>query len=275
MPVISKQGAKGPVKPQPSSNESAWDLSGGIKIILYGRSGTGKTTLWSTFPAPILALICSGGNKPGELRSIDTAENRKRIMPVVVNKSRDILEIVKDGKVPFETLVLDHASGLQDLVLKELLNLDEVPAQKSWGLASQQQYGQLSLQCKELFRAILNLPQNVVIVAQERDFANEGSGSEIIQPYVGPSMTPSLSGWLCMAVDYICQTYVRQKEEVRKTTINGKTSQSRVKVKGADYCLRTLPDPTYANKFRIPRGRLLPDVIVDPSFDKINQLIKG
>ncbi len=248
----------------------------GIKILLYGKSGTGKTTLWATFPPPILSIIVSGGNKPGELRSIDTPEYRDKIKAVSLKESsefRELLDhIAESGR--YNTVVLDHASGLQDLVLKEILGLEEIPAYKSWGLASQQQYGQCTQMCKEYLRGMLGLDCNVVIIAQEREFNNEAS-SELITPYVGAGLVPSLTGWLNTAVDYICQTFLRQKEGWKEGKIGGKPTKIKVALKGVDFCLRTAPDAIYTTKFRMPRGAEMPDMIVDPSYTKISRLIKG
>src|SRR5690606_1528762 len=119
MPKIVKQSVKNKTKPKKKGGstlagmQSAWDFVDGIKMLIYGRSGTGKTTFWSSFPGPILALICSGGRQPGELRSINTPELRKKITPVIVEEStqiRDVLSEVED----FGTVVLDHGTGLQD-----------------------------------------------------------------------------------------------------------------------------------------------------------------
>jgi hypothetical protein len=249
----------------------------GLKVLLYGRSGTGKTTLWATFPKPILALVCSGGSKPGELLSIDTPEYRKTIRQVVLEGSREIISVtdaLTDGSLRCGTLVLDHASGLQDQVLKEILGLEELPAQKGWGMASQQQYGQCSLQCKELLRALLGLSCNVVIVAQEREFNTEAD-SELIMPFVGAGMTPSVTGWLNTAVDYIAQTFLRQREVTKEAKIGGKVVPTKVKTKEVEYVLRVGPDPVYTTKFRLPRGTPLPDVVVDPTYDKLIALIRG
>lgn len=297
MPKIAKQTpdgrARGPTTGNPPAHRSVldriapigFDAEDGIKILLYGRSGTGKTTLSSTFPKPILWVICSGGDKPGELRSIDTADNRKQISQVVLQHSKEMLEIAehidssyRETTAGFSTVVLDHASGLQDLVLKEILGLEELPAQKTWGLASQQQYGQCTLQCKELLRALLGLHCNVVIVAQEREFNTE-TGSELITPTVGAGLTPSLTGWLNTAVDYICQTFLRQEEIDKTTTIGqGKAAKqvtTKVKTRNVQYCLRTSPDPVYTTKFRVPKGSELPEVIVDPDYEKLMAIISG
>lgn len=244
---------------------------------IYGRSGTGKTTLWSTFPGPILAAICSGGDKPGELRSIDTPANRKKISQVVIQQSGELREVLSHVSVTrkYATVILDHATGLQDLVLKEVLGLEQIPAQKGWGLASQQQYGQCTMQCKELFRLLLGVDCNVVIVAQEREF-NTDSESSLIAPYVGAGLTPSLTGWLNTAVDYICQTFIRQKEVEKVVSINGKQLKRMERSDEVEYVLRTGPSAVYTTKFRTPRRAesQLPALIIDPHYDKIIAAIR-
>ena len=244
----------------------------GISINLYGKSGTGKTTLCSTFPGPILMLICSALKKPGELRSIDTAANRKRIKTVVLEKSgelKDIIEhVTETGK--YNTVALDNATGLQDLILKEILGLEELPAQGSWGMAKQQEWGQVALQMKESLRALLNLDCNRVIIAQERAF-NTDDDNDLLMPYVASALSPSVTGWLNPACDYVCQTFIQQKMVVKKIRVGKKVVEKISRTKGVDYCLRTAPDATFTTKFRIPKGGSLPEYIVDPSYDKIKE----
>lgn len=277
VPSVTKQS----LKPQPkkvggveSRLQSAWDTNNSMSLLLYGRSGTGKTTLWATFPKPILAIMCSGGSQPGELKSIDLPEYRKTIKPLVIQRSSDVRELVGMAG-DFATVVLDHASGLQDLILKEILGLSEIPVQKSWGMATQQQYGQCALQCKEYFRAILDLSCHRVIVAQEREFNNDGDASELLAPFVGAALMPSLVGWLNPACDLICETFIRQKVVERTSAVAGKKVTTRSKVKGVEYCLRTAPDPVYTVKFRVPKGRSLPEVVVDPTYAKIKAIVDG
>jgi len=251
------------------------ESDGFLKVNLYGRSGTGKTTLWSSFPKPILAILCSGGNKPGELKSIDTPSNRKSIKKVVLENSEEIKELAdyQEDTGKFKTVVLDHASGLQDFVLREVLNLEDIPTQLSWGLATQQQYGQVAQQMKERLRTLLNLDTNVVIVAQEREF-NTDTESDLLMPYVGSALTPSVVGWLNPACDYIFNTYIRNKDKTEDKKVGGKTIK---KVVGTtrEYCLRVGPDATYTTKFRAPKGHKIPDIIVDADYQKIVKLIGG
>ncbi len=279
MPTIKKQSVRPVVRRRSAVDRISsigFDEDEGIKINLYGRSGTGKTTLWATFPKPILALVCSGSRRPGELRSIDTPANRKTIQRVDVKTPDDVLELAKyqDDAGKYATVVLDHASGLQDRVLAEILGIDDLPEQKSWGMASREQYGQAALKTKELLRSLLNLSCNVVIVAQEREFNTEAEG-ELLMPYVGSALSPSVTGWLNPACDYVVQTFLRKPVVVTRTKVAGKVVERKALGKGVEYCLRTGPDAVYTTKFRLPKGTPLPEVIVDPSYDKIVKLIQG
>lgn len=245
----------------------------GIKICVYGRSATGKTTLWASFPKPILAVVCSGGKRSGELRSI---RNIKGIQKYELTDTEQIGQLCKEIEESGEyaTIVLDHISYLQDMTMKELLDLEEIPAQKSWGLASQQQYGQCALKMKEFLRHFIGLTANVVLVAQEREF-NVDNESDILLPYVGAALTPSVTGWLNPAVDYVVQTFKMREKKVIKRKVGKKVITKEVDTGKTGYYLRTGPDPVFTTKFRVPKEYALPDYILDPTYDKIMEVING
>jgi hypothetical protein len=261
--------------------DNPWDLIDSVRLLLYGQSGTGKTTCWSSFPDPVLALVCSGGRKPGELRSINTPDNRRRITPKIVTTTDHLKGLLEEEALGYATVVLDHVSGLEDLVLKQLLGLDELPAQRSWGLASQQQYGQCTLQCKEYLRAMLNLPGNVVVVGQERVFKgkDDGTADDVIRPTVGVGVMPSLAAWLMPACDYVVQAFKRQRTSSESRVVNGREVTTERRERGIDYCLRTGPHDTYCTKFRVPKGRELPEYVTlgpdDSAYAVIMSLIQG
>lgn len=282
--VVNRQSPVTGKKPPPVSTGSAWNVVDSLRVLVYGESGTGKTTFWATFPGPILTLLCSGGNKPGELLSIDTPEYRKKVRPVVIQSSEQFRSEMA-GAQDYATVVLDHASGYADLLIKELLGLDQIPVGKSriaakgesWSLVSQQQYGQMAIMAKESFRELLNLPGNVVIVAQQRTFGgkDEGVDPDLIKPTVGAALTPSLTGWLNPACDYVVQTFKRPRMTTKTVTVGDKSIQTQSRGKGVEYCLRTEPHDVYMTKFRRPKGGDLPECIVDPTYDKLLKTIKG
>jgi hypothetical protein len=175
----------------------------------------------------------------------------------------------------FKTVVLDHASGLQDLVLAEILGIEEVPEQLAWGTASQQQWGEVALKMKTYLRALLNLSQNVVIVAQQRVFEPKEEDS-VGSTYVASALSPSVVGWLNPACDYICQTMKKQKMTEKTYKVGKKEMTKQIPGKGVDYCLRVGPHETFTTKFRLPKGAaILPEIIVDPNYDKLIKLIRA
>jgi len=254
----------------------AFDENEGISIMLYGESGSGKTTTWSSFPGRILAIICSGGNRSGELRSLGE-EEREKTDTITLSKPQEFMEIVEaleSDSSEYSTVVLDHVSGHLDLVLSDILG-KPVPEQKSWGMATQQDYGTCSARCKDGLRKFLNLPINRVVIGQQRE-SERNEDSELLLPTVGVALTPSLAGWLYPACDYVVQTFKKQKMKEVQSKVGKEVIKTLKPVNGAEYCARIGPSSIYQTKFRKPKSAgELPDYIVDPTYDKIMEIIKG
>lgn len=149
--------------------------------------------------------------------------------------------------------------------------------QKSFGLASMQIYAQCAQMCKEYMRGLLSTDLNVVVVAHQRTFGGKDDGldPDLVKPTVGAGMVPSLTSWINGACDYIVQTFKQPKFVMKRTEVNKKVVETRVREKGIEYALRTGPHEVYYTKFRVPRGTKLPEFIVDPDFDKVSKLIHG
>ncbi len=276
-PQVTRLGGKAPARK--AGPVSAWDLPSWLRAVVYGPSGTGKTTFWATFPGPVRALLCSGPDRPGELRSIDSPENRKKIDPRVITSCGELRDMVADAKTgAFKTVVLDHVSGLLDLALMEVLGLKELPALKSWGMARQQDWGAANVMATTFLRELIGLPAHVVIVAQERTFGGKDDGldPEVVKPAIGPSVTPGVLKWLAPSVDYLLGTFLRPRMVEVTGKIAGKEVNSVRRGKGHEYCLRVEPHDVYMTKFR-KQGGLPQDVppIVDPTYDKLQALIQS
>lgn len=177
----------------------------------------------------------------------------------------------------FKTISLDHVTEFGGMVLARIIGLKRLPEQLSWGLATQQQYGQQSLQAKEYLKEFLDFDGNCLILGQERDYSKkkeeeeENEFSEELEdiPFVSVATTPSVAGWIAPACDYVIHTFKRDqyKETVKK--VNGKTKTLRERTGRREYCAHVGPNKVYNTKFRVPIGVELPDVIVDPSYEKL------
>lgn len=273
MPVVTKQLAQPPRK-------KANDLSvigrikpvaqvdsGGLHICIFGRCKTGKTRLVSTFTKPLLIIGTEDGT-----RSI---RNVKGVDFVLVEDSEEINDLIEYAEAKrYASVALDTASALQDLLLREVLGLKELPPQKSWGMANRDQYTQVALKIKTFLQHINSLKCNVAITAHERNF-NEDNDSDLLNPFVGPAVSPSAAHWMVGAFEYNCHTFIRPKQITKESMLGGKKMTTTVTGKGFEYCLGIGPNETFATGFRVPTGCTLPELIIDPTFDKIKKIANG
>lgn len=251
----------------------------GLKFLVYGPSGTGKTTLACSFPKPLLFV------RPEQVE--DGSLSIRRVKGVVAPRPLrspeeldQLCELQRDRE-EYRTIVLDGVTKFQDLVLQKVVGLKEAPAQLNWGVASQQDWGTVSAELKEHLRRLLRLSDtgcNVVVLGGERAL-NTGDGengqASILMPSVMIALTPSSMGWLHEVCDYNVRTFIRRRTETKTVTINGKQREREVPGQGYDYCLKVGPDDLYQTKFRVPKGTELPEVIVDPDYGKIIKYIEG
>lgn len=246
--------------------QSVQDMdTGGLNLVVYGKSGTGKTKLASTAKKPALFLICSG---PGETRTI---KNEKGVDAVRITDVEQLVTIVEYQKEvnKYKTIVVDHATGFQDLAFKKVVGKD-APAQMSWGAATQQQWGEIGSMVKEHLKLVFDLPCDTIINCQERTDNADADASEILQPYCYPALSPSTATWLQFTADYVVHTFIRLATVTKKVKKGDNIIEK--EFDEIQYCLRVGPHPTFYTKFRVPGG-VKEDVIVNPTLDKIQALI--
>ena len=260
-------------------------VDSGMIVNFYGRNGSGKTTLSCTFPKPLLIVGLEDGTR--------SVRNVPGVDFLHVDSSADLIELtqlIRDDKTAtvYKSIVVDTATSLQDMVLKEVLNLEELPVQLAWGTVTQNQYRQRSEKTKELLRPFLDIgrrtTKNVIILAQEKNHSakdGEGSGdSEILVPFVGSSIGASVCGWLQDNCDFICQTYTRELVESKEVTIGTGTNAKKTIVSNktgkVEFCLRTQrAHPVYAAKMRVDKNVELPDMLSSPTYEKLLTIING
>lgn len=238
-----------------------------LKVNLFGPSGSGKTVFASTFPKPALIMKFEEGT--------NSVYNVAGIEDVPIYSTEEITQLISwKGITKYETIIVDTGTMLQDLVLREILGLDKIPEQKSWGDASQRQWGECSLKTKEILRSILDLSiqSHIVIITQEREFKSDAD-SEIAVPSIAGALTPAVSWWLNAACDCVVATYKRQKTKQVTTKIGGKLKTREVPTGGVEFCLRVGPNPVYSTKVRLPVGVEVPEYISNPTFEKLYSIV--
>jgi hypothetical protein len=254
----------------------------GLKFLIFGQSGTGKTTLACTFPKPLLLI------RPEEVEdgSMSVRDVSGVYASPYIRDPDQISEVCAGQKATrrFRTIVLDGLTNLQDLVVKKHLGLQDTPVQYTWGMAREPDWNRIGIMlkdfCRDLFR-LADLGTNVVLVGGERDLgkpSGDRADPEVTVPRITVGLIPGCVDWIHRVNDFNVHTWKRKKiiqrpldvgpdvEPVMETVETGET----------EFCLHMSNDHSpYATKFRAPRGIRLPHVMVDPSYEKLWALIAG
>lgn len=159
-----------------------------ISLLVHGGAKTGKSTLASTAPKPLLYLDAEGGVKFLPIRGVrwdptkeeppvpdgtwDTAVVQVRDFDTVIRA----FQWLNSGKHPFEAVVMDSASEIQQRLIEKVTGR---------GQAQQQQWGEILRQFIGLMRDFRDLTehpvkplQTVVLVAMSKQ-----AGDGIYHPW--------------------------------------------------------------------------------------------
>jgi len=235
-----------------------------ISCIFYGRSGTGKTTLSSSFPGDIILLDF----KEEGTDSIKDVPGVYVIQIKSWTEFEDVYWSLEGGEHEFKTVVIDTISGLQDLSALEVKSRNGASPDSA---ISQRMWGEIASMMKEWIFNYRDLNMNVVFLAHERVRESESEDSldeGQLDPEVGPNVIPSVSKTLCAAVGVIGNTFIKQSF-VKSKKNPGKS------IRKVEYCLRIGPHPFYLTKIRTSKTITIPESIPDASYDKLKALITG
>lgn len=272
-----------------------------IKFLLYGINRVGKTTLACQFPKPLL-LVSFEPASSGGARSIKNVPG-VHFFHIVAKGWKDQHGNVQDewGKdkafrlaqrlrqnCPYKTVVMDTVTSLEYLILQQIMDLPEVPEQLNWGLVAKEQYQQRSEQCKDIMRAFLNLPCHVVACAQEKDHnATKDIGNNKllrgveVQSFFAAALGGANTSWLQDHCDYIARLYLAKetsKVKRKQPSFNGAAPtevESEEETGRNIRCLRTMLHQNFAAGFRSANPEAVPEFIKEPTFEKIEKVIKG
>jgi phage nucleotide-binding protein len=129
----------------------------GVKMLVYGQAGAGKTTLIKTMPNPII-LSAEGG-----LLSINDAD-----IPYIEIGSmadlRDAYTWLAENSKDFSSIAIDSISEIAEVVLN---------AEKKNTKDPRQAYGSMQEQMTDLIRAFRDIPMHVLMTAKLEKMTDE------------------------------------------------------------------------------------------------------
>lgn len=166
--------------------------TGGIKALVYGPAGMGKTMLCATLPAPVIISAESGllSLRPQNIARVfgENAQGISYDIPVIEVKTvQDLTEAynwftTSPQAGNFQSIALDSLSEIAEVVLNNAKRQVKDPRQA---------YGELLEKMETLIRLFRDLPnKNVVMMAKMESYKEELTG---VVKY-GPSMPGSKLG---------------------------------------------------------------------------------
>lgn len=232
--------------------------------LFYGRSGTGKTTLAATYPKKVLVLDFRD-------KGTDSIRDVEGVSVLEIDGWDDIEDtywaLKKDPKA-YKSLIIDTVSGMQTLAIKKVKEDNNVAETEN---LSRRNWGEVAGLMTTWIMNYRDLEMHVVFLAADRiknasDEEDEDSyGEERLEPEVGPALIPSVARIINASVEVIGNTFIRQRRKPKGDKIVEVTS----------YMLRLGPHPYYITKIRSPKSYKTPGSISNPTFKKLQQIIKG
>lgn len=158
-----------------------------IRVLAFGKAGTGKTVFASTFPSPFFIDADKG------LRSI----RGKEIPHVQINRGEKVFGVVLDilrtirrkeppfDSIPVETIVIDSGTALADMILYESMRFpatNRPPKDPNNEKAEFDHWGEVLNRMQTITRYIRDAGLHVIMTAGERLDKDEVRGSFIGYP---------------------------------------------------------------------------------------------
>jgi len=160
-----------------------------IRILLFGASGAGKTTLAATFPEPIALLDFDHKLKPMFGRDVDCESFDMKETPDEMEKEylryrRAARDMRRNSK--YKTLVLDSLSTFDMFSLKYFMKAKEIPDMDVWNRLRQHYNTEMSEMNAQ------QIGKNIILIAHEEYIVDEDSKIHKVQPMVSTKIRDSL-----------------------------------------------------------------------------------
>ena len=156
----------------------------GIKILVHGPAGSGKTVLAATTGAPTLIINAEAG-----LLSIKEAGEHIRVATIQnIQDLYEVYDLLKNNPGDFEWVNLDSISEIAEVVLSY---------EKAQTKDPRKAYGELQEQLTKLLRAFRDLPNyNVLMTCKQAITKDEYSGVTMYGPALPGTKLPQQVGYL-------------------------------------------------------------------------------
>lgn len=138
----------------------------GLKVLVYGHAGAGKTTLAASMPAPII-ISAEGGLLSIKDAGLDYIEVNS------MDSLREAFEYVSASGDKYQSVVLDSISEIGEVVLIH---------EKSVNKDGRAAYGEMAVQMTSIIRAFRDMAGKHVLMTAKVEKAQDESGRILYSP---------------------------------------------------------------------------------------------
>ena len=152
-----------------------------LHILVYGKSGVGKTYFACHFPKPYVFDFDNGMlSVRGKDVEFDTYEDTVRNGVFVESAWMKFMKKLSEleGKCEFETLVVDSVTTMEQYAMAHILHINKrkEPTLHEWG--------RLVEALQDLFKRMTKMAHHIIFVAHEEMVKDEVTGDILITPLI-------------------------------------------------------------------------------------------
>jgi phage nucleotide-binding protein len=175
----------------------------GAKLLVYGESGVGKTTLCKTAPGKTLVVSMESG-----LLSIKDAPNLDAIEVKEASEIEQIAELLENKTLDYDTVCLDSVTEMAEILLSQ---------EKAKSKDPRRAYGEVIEVMIKTMRRFRDLPMHVVFIAKQSRERDESSGMFHYQPMMVGAKLPTQIPYFFDEV-LVLRTFDDENEEGKTVT---------------------------------------------------------
>ena len=167
-----------------------------LNVLIYGKSGTGKTTFANCFPHPFTFDFDKG-----------MLSQRNRDVDYVTYTSYAEFEVKfkeLEQNCPYDTIILDSVTTLEEYCMDRALaaNRRAMPTMNEWNV--------LIADLKDLFMRATKMSKHLVVIAHEQMIQDEITGEVMVRPQI---VGKKLPGSLPLYFDEVYRSQVARSKE--------------------------------------------------------------